>query len=242
MGKPRAELVSLEELAETLRASEGPPSPRLRSKGSRKRKFRRSALAVAAIVILAGAGTAAAVVQQVLTTTPVTAGFSALDDPGLLGPTDTSPAGRSALGLFRDLGPGPYEIKQVGDGMYLARRGDVLCEVVLEGAGGCTDQLDGDVWLFGDFLRAHPRAIGEVHLYGFARDDVVEIRVTTTDGVSRNLDVEHNAFQIRLVDTTFDDVTAIEVVRSGGNVSSLDPRRYFPRIGDLPATARPNKR
>jgi hypothetical protein len=214
-------LISHETLASALRTWQGPPTPRER--GERRGRARRRAL-VTGILIAAFvcAGTAAAFgVRALLTNTPVTEGFSALDDPTL----PSAPEG-----LFRDLGSGDYQVKRVAEGMFLARRGNALCEIVLRGAGACTDHLDGDVWLFGDQVRAYDSesAPFEVHFYGFARDRVSAIRVTTSTGDARTLPVEHNAFQTVLPKTTFAEIAKIDVLDSAGNQTSIDPRMYFP--------------
>jgi hypothetical protein len=67
-----------------------------------------------------------------------------------------------------------------------------------------------------------------VHLYGFARDSVAAIRVTTSNGNITSVPVKHNAFQTTLTHTGFDDITAIEVVSTSGQLSEIDPRTYFP--------------
>lgn len=114
--------------------------------------------------------------------------------------------------------------------MFLAERGSDLCEAVTSGSAGCTDHLDGDVWLFGDELRAYDAETApfNVHLYGFARDDVAAVRVTTSDGNTVTLPVAHNAFQTTLTNATFGDITAVDVEFTSGKTSSIDPRQYFP--------------
>jgi hypothetical protein len=196
---------------------------------------RRLLLLAAVVVLLAGAGTATAFAVQQLTDTPVrpTQGFSALDDPALAPAPDTPnlpPPARSVMGLFRELGPGNYETKRVGDGLYLARRGNDLCGVAIHGFGGCTDALVGDVWLQGDEGRQYDAETAplQVHFYGFARDEVSAIRVTTRHQATATLPVTHNAFQATFKNTEFADITAIEVVYRSGETRQIDPRDYFP--------------
>jgi hypothetical protein len=133
------------------------------------------------------------------------------------------------MDMFRALGPGPYDARQVGDGMYLARRGDVLCGVVVHGSSQCTDHLSGDVWFEGDQIRSYDaeKAPFEVHVYGFARDSVSSIRVTTANGVVLNVPVVHNAFATTLKNTTFDDITGLKVVYSSGKTEELNPRDHY---------------
>ena len=113
--------------------------------------------------------------------------------------------------------------------MYLGRRGDVLCGVVFPGSSQCTDHLDGDVWFEGDQGREYDAETApfEVHFYGFARDSVSSIRVTTANGDVLNVPVAHNAFQTRLKNTTFDDITGLEVIYSSGKTEAVDPRTYY---------------
>lgn len=194
--------------------------------GRRVRVPRRVALVAAVVAILLAAGTATAFAVQRLTEAPVTQGFSALDDPNL-------PAAPAGLFQKVGLGSGDYlDAKQVGDGMYLARRGNALCAVVLHGFGGCTSQIDGDVWLQGDEGREYDAETApfQVHFYGFARDDVATIRVTTADGNTVALPVVHNAFQTTFKNTTFADIAAIEAVYNSGKSTSLDPRKYYPAL------------
>ena len=200
-----------------------------------RRNPRRAVLLAASLALLAGAGTATAFAVKHLTQAPVTQGFSALDDPGLPSAPDTPdlppPAG-SVMGLFRELGAGNYEAKQVGDGLYLARRGNDLCGAAVHGFAGCTDHIDGDVWLQGDEIRQYDaeKAPFQVHFYGFARDDVAAIRVTTADGNTVTLPVTHNAFQTTFKNTTFADIAAIEVVYTSGQTTGINPRDNFPAI------------
>lgn len=191
---------------------------------SSRRPSRLIPLLAATVALLTAAGTGTAFAVQRLTASPVTQGLSALNDPAL------PSADASVMALFRQLGPGEYETKQVGDGLYLAQRGSDLCAVVIHGFGGCTNHLDGDVWLQGDEGREYDSETApfQVHIYGFARDDVAALRITTTDGASLSLPVANNAFQTTIKDTSFSDITAIEIVYRSGQTTSLDPRTYFP--------------
>lgn len=181
---------------------------------------------VAAVTAIAAVGTATAFAVRALTQSPVTQGFSALDDPSL------PPAPASVMRQFSYFGAGDIQPKEVGDGMYLGQRDGALCAVVIHGFGGCTSNLDGDVWLQGDEGREYDAETApfQVHLYGFARDDVATIRVTTADGTTVALPVVHNAFQTTFKNTTFADIAAIKVVYSNGQTTSLDPRKYFPAL------------
>ena len=222
-------------------------TPSLRRPASAWRRVpRRFLLLTAAVVLLAGAGTATAFAVRQLTDTPVavTQGFSALNDPALAPAPDTPdlpPPARSVMGLFRELGPGNYETKRVGDGLYLARRGSDLCGVAIHGSAQCTDHLDGDVWLQGDEGRQYDAQTApfQVHLYGFARDDVTAIRVTTKDGNTATLPVAHNAFQATFKHTEFADITAVEVVYGSGQTSQIDPRDHFPGLPPSKAAIAP---
>jgi hypothetical protein len=183
-------------------------------------------LLVAAVIAIAAVGAATALAVHALTQSPVTQGFSALDDPSL------PPAPASVMRQFSYFGAGDIEPKEVGDGMYLGQRDGALCADVIHGFGGCEDHLDGDVWLQGDEGREYDAETApfQVHLYGFARDDVATIRVTTADGTTVALPVVHNAFQATFKNTAFADITAIEVVYSSGQTTSLDPSKYFPKL------------
>jgi hypothetical protein len=194
---------------------------------------RRILLALAASALAAG-GAGAGVAITAGSPPPVTEGFSALDDPSLPpAPETTDPSlslpYHSVMDMFRGLGPGPYEARKVGDGMYLARRGSVLCAVVVHGSAQCTDRLSGDVWFGGDQLRSYDAQTApfEIHLYGFARDSVASIRVTTANGVVMTVPVVHNAFQTTLTNTTFDEITGLEVIYASGKTNALDPRDYY---------------
>lgn len=191
---------------------------------------------VAAVVVIVG-GTATAFAVRALTQSPVTQGFSALTDPTLPEVTPSTAGLSPKLDrMLSDVLGTDYTARQVGDvtwlgqqgGMYLGQRGDALCEVVIPGAGQCTDHLDGNVWLMGDMGRTSETAPFSVHFYGFARDDVATIRVTTSDGEVTNVPVQHNAFQTTLTHTSFADITAIEAVSTSGQTTAIDPRRYFP--------------
>ena len=112
--------------------------------------------------------------------------------------------------------------------MYLARRGDALCEVVIGGAGGCTDSatsIQNDVWLFGDERRQYDSETSpfEVHVYGFVRDDVASVAVSTSHGQTIEIPASHNAFQANLKDTSFAQITAIAVGYTNGRTATLDP-------------------
>jgi hypothetical protein len=181
---------------------------------------RQVVLLAAALALLLAVGAATAFAVQRLTEAPVTRGFSALDDPSL-------PVASASV---RDLDPGVYVTKQVGDGLYLGQHGNDLCALAIHGFGGCTNQIDGDVWLQGDEGREYDAETApfQVHVYGFARDNVAAIRVTTSDGNTVALPVTHNAFQATFKNTTFADITAIEIVYSSGQTTSLDPGKYYP--------------
>jgi hypothetical protein len=191
---------------------------------------------VAAVVVIAG-GTATAFAVRALTQSPVTQGFSALTNPALPEVT-ASTAGLSPKldQALSDVLGSDFTARKVGDvtwlgqrgAMFLGQRGDALCEIVVPGAGQCTDHLDGDVWLMGDMGRTSEMAPFSVHFYGFARDDVAAIRVTTSDGNVTSVPVEHNAFQTTLTHTSFADITAIEAVSTSGQTTAINPRSYFP--------------
>jgi hypothetical protein len=224
---PGPDLADVRRRAQRLRAA--PAAPPRRRRPVRRFSARGSLVGMAAAVVIAG-GTATAFAVRALAPSPITQDFAALNDP-------TRPQVSSATRgvqpqvdqFFREQIGVDYTARRVGQGMFLARRGDDLCEAVASGAAGCTDHLDGDVWLFGDEMRARDveTAPFNVHLYGFARDGVAAIRVTTSGGGTITLPVAHNAFQTMLSNTTFSDITAIEVI-SSGSTRSIDPRRYFP--------------
>lgn len=191
---------------------------------------------VAAVALIAG-GTATALAVRALTQSPVTQGFSALTDPTLreVTPSTAGLSPKMDRMLSDVLGP-DYTARKVGDviwlgqrgAMFLGQRGDALCEVVIPGAGQCTDHLAGDVWLMGDMGRSAETAPFSVHFYGFARDNIASIRVTTTGGNVTNVPVVHNAFQTTLTHTGFADITAIEAVSASGQTTPINPRTYFP--------------
>jgi hypothetical protein len=207
--------------------------PREGAPATKKFLSRRTLLAlVAAALIAGGAGASLAITAG--SPPPVTEGFSALDDPSLPPAPETDDPSlplpyHSVMDMFRALGPGTYEARQVGDGMYLARRGSVLCAVVLQGFSQCTDRLSGDVWFGGDQISAYDAQTApfEVHLYGFARDSVSSIRVTTASGVVVTMPPVHNAFATTLKNTTFDDINGLKVVHSSGKTEELNPRDYY---------------
>lgn len=188
---------------------------------------------VVAVIAIAALGAATALAVHALTQSPVTQGFSALDDPSLP-PAPTS---------VRNLDPGVYVTKQVGDGLYLGSHGNDLCALAVHGFGGCTSQIDGDVWFQGDEGREYDAETApfQVHLYGFARDDVTAIRVTTADGNTVALPVVHNAFQTTLKNTTFADIAAIKVVYSSGQTTNVDPGKYYPAIPPTLTTITPTR-
>jgi len=72
----------------------------------------------------------------------------------------------------------------------------------------------------------------EVNLYGFAHDGVTDLQVTTPSATQK-IAVVNNAFRGTLKTTTFDDITAIEVVYSTGRLARLDTASLFPqhRVG-----------
>jgi hypothetical protein len=225
---PGADLADARERAHRLRSATPAQRPRRRIGG---RLSLRMGLVAAALAVLVGGGTATGFAIRALTQSPVTRGFSALRDPNLpQAPEDTPELSASLRRFFREqLGP-DYHAKQVADGMFLAHRGRDLCAAVFRGFGGCTDHLGGDVWLHGDLLRTYDAETApfEVHFYGFARDNVAAVRVTTTNGNTVTLPVAHNAFQTTLSHTTFADIAAIEVIYTSRHTTSIDPRKYFP--------------
>jgi hypothetical protein len=116
--------------------------------------------------------------------------------------------------------------------MYLAAHDGVLCELVVPGSGGCTDRLDpSGVWLFGDMTRRYDSETApfDVHLYGFAVDDVSSVDVTAS-GVTTSLPVRHNAFETTLRNVAFQDISAVRVVKASGDTLQLDPAAYFQRV------------
>ena len=199
----------------------------------------RHRLSKRAIALVAAAGAVAAASAVVAITAhsapPVTAGFSAIDDRSLPPASDAhdpslpAPA-QSILDMFRELGPGPYEARRVGEGMYLGRRGDALCAVVVDGSSQCTDRLSGDLWLQGNMRREYDaqRAPFEVDFYGFARDGVTGVRITTANGRVTDVPALYNAFRTILRNTSFGDIAKLEVVYSSGKTTDLDPRAYYP--------------
>jgi hypothetical protein len=217
-------------------SARGSGSPEQRREGRLRWRVPTRIALVAAVVVIAG-GTATAFAVRALTQSPVTQGFSALTDPTL---PEVTPSTAGVTPHFemalRDVLGADFTARQVGDvtwlgqrgGMFLGQRGNALCEVVVPGAGQCTDHLDGDVWVMGDMGRSAETAPFSVHFYGFARDSVASIRVTTSNGNVTSVPVDHNAFQTTLTDTSFADITAIEAVSTSGQTTAIDPRRYFP--------------
>jgi len=185
----------------------------------------------AAVIAIAAVGSATAFAVHALTQSPFTQDFSALTDPALPEVTASSGSVSPHLdSLLTEVMGTDYVARQVGEGMYLGQRGDALCGVVEHGGGGCTDHLDGGVWLLGDMIRAYDAETApfEVHFYGFARDGVSAIRVTTSDGRLTTVPVEHNAFEWTFTHTSFADIKAVEVVSASGQTTAIDPRSYFP--------------
>src|SRR5919205_4024272 len=94
--------------------------------------------------------------------------FAALHDRSL------ASASTSAMRVLHSIHDWSYDqARTVGPGMYLAEHDGVLCELVAQGSGGCTDRLDpSGVWLFGDMVRSYDSETApfDVHLYGFAVD------------------------------------------------------------------------
>jgi hypothetical protein len=220
-----------------VRSRVGQPheQPREGSPASKKFLSRRIALAIAtAAVAVGGAGAGVAITAG--SPPPATEGLSALDDASLpAAPETTDPSlplpYHSVMEMFRALGPGPYDARQVAEGMYLGRRGDeVLCAVVVHGGSQCKDHLSGDVWFDGDQVRSYDAQTApfEVHFYGFARDSVSSIRVTSANGGAMNVPVVNNAFQTTLKNTTFHEITGLEVIYTSGKTEALDPSDYYP--------------
>jgi hypothetical protein len=205
----------------------GKPKRRLGLRRSPGVRMRRTIVLAAAAVSLLAAGAAGALTLRALTQQPVTAGFSALADHTLPPPPADVMDGPTG---FRALGPGPYEdARTVGEGVYLARRGDALCSFVVHGAGGCTEHLpDGDVWLGGTMGREYDAETApfQVFLYGFARDNIAMITVTTSNGFTVMLPVKHNAFQTTLPNKTFSDITSVSATSNSGATTQLDISAY----------------
>ena len=109
--------------------------------------------------------------------------------------------------------------------MYLAEHDGVLCELVVPGSGGCTDRLDPSMTRRYD----SETAPFDVHLYGFAVDDIAGVDVTA-NSVTTSLSVRHNAFDTTLRNVTFQDISAVNVVKASGETLRLDPAAYFPRV------------
>jgi hypothetical protein len=200
-----------------------------------RRLSKRAAVIATAVAAVAGASAGVAITAH--STPPVTAEFSAIDDPSLPRASDTydpslpAPA-RSVLDMFRELGPGPYEARRVGEGMYLGRRGDLLCAVVIGGGSQCTDRISGDIWLQGTMRREYDAETAPfaIDFAGFARDGVSSIRITTVNGGVTDVAVRHNAFRATLKNTSFGDIDKLEIAYSSGKTIDLDPRGYFPQV------------
>jgi hypothetical protein len=153
--------------------------------------------------------------------------FGALEDSSLPGMPD------SAMRVLRSIHDWHYDrARTVGPKMYLAAHDGIVCELVTGGSGGCTDRLDpSGVWLFGDMTRRYDSETApfDVHFYGFAVDDVARVDVTA-NGVTTSLAVRHNAFDVTLRNTTFQDISAVTVVTASGEMRRLDPATYFPHV------------
>ena len=186
---------------------------------------------IAAAIFVVGVGSATALAMRVLAQSPVAQGFSALTNPALPEVTASTPgvAPNLEMRLTEELGP-DYAVRQVGDGMFLGQEDGNLCEVVANGSGQCTDHLDGNVWFLGDMFRSSDAETApfSVHLYGFARDNVAAVRITVAGGSVTSVPVQNNAFQTTLSNTSFGDITKVEVITTSGETTSIDPRRYFP--------------
>jgi hypothetical protein len=157
-------------------------------------------------------------------------GFSALRDSSL------PPAPESIVTDLRSLHPGTYgDAKDLGRGMYLATNTklNAICAWVLDGFGQCTepDRIEGDVWLQADMRRQYDAQTApfEVNLYGFARDGVAELRVTTPRATTA-IAVSHNAFRGTLTTTSFDDIASIDAVYTSGRAVRLDASSPSPGI------------
>lgn len=207
---------------------------------------RRIAVIAGLAASVAIAGTAVGVAVTAQSPPPVTEGFSALDDP-TLPPLSERPDRPlplpydSVRDMFEALGPGPYDGRRVGPGMYLARRGTDLCEVVLEGRSQCTDRLeDGDVWLGGTQRRAYDARTApfDVDFFGFARDNVSAIRVTLANELPLAIPVNHNAFRATLKNVTFGDIRGIAVVYVDGDVHNINTHAFDP-VSGIGAADRP---
>jgi len=153
--------------------------------------------------------------------------FAALHDPSL----PNAPA--SAMRVLHSIHDWSYDqARTVRPQMYLAEHDGILCELVVSGSGGCTDRLDpSGVWLFGDMTRRYDAETApfDVHLYGFAADDVSSVEVTA-NGLTTTLSVRQNAFETSLRNVTFQDISAVNVVKASGETLRLDPAAYFPRM------------
>lgn len=157
---------------------------------------------------------------------------SAVSGFSVLGDRSVGAAPAAIVDELRSIHAGSYaDAKSVGDGMVLATNDGALCAWVVGGLGGCTDRLNaGDVWLAGDMIRQvdSPTAPFKVHLYGFARDGVTALRVTTAGGSTRTIPVHDNAFQATFGNTSFGDLVAIEELYASGQSVAVNPALYFP--------------
>lgn len=162
----------------------------------------------------------------------VSDGFAALNDAAL------GPAPESIILDLRSMHEGTYaDAKTLQDGMYLATNNGSLCAWVVDGFGQCTDKLNyGDVWLEGMEQRHYDSASApfDVHLYGFARDGVSSI-VVTTNGETHSIPVVHNAFRATIGNASFADIVSVEKVYASGDRRPLDTSNQFRRPPDTQA-------
>lgn len=154
----------------------------------------------------------------------VAAGFSALSDSSLRA------APQSAIVSLQSMHSGTYaDAKAVQDGMYLATNNGALCAWVVGGFGQCTDRLNyGDVWLQGTEQRHYDSdsAPFDVHVYGFARDGISSIDVTTK-GATQSIPVVNNAFRATLDSTSFSDIVSVVKVYASGEKSPMETANQF---------------
>jgi hypothetical protein len=219
-----------------------PGDPRLTTTRRGRIPRRRLIIMTAFLVSLPVAGVAGAFAIGTLNHETVTTDISALDDTSLPpAPADImdGPTG------FNQLGPFTSVPRTVGDGMYIARRGDALCEWIVGGLGGCTDRQfnSGDVWFMAGLGREYDAETApfQVNIWGFARDDIGSIRIATSSGDTVTVPVEHNAFQIKLPNTTTfgpstscQYIVSAEAVSASGETAPIDVSGYqqlLPRFG-----------
>jgi hypothetical protein len=155
----------------------------------------------------------------------VSGGFSALDNAALKG------APSSVIEDFKSMHDGPYaDAKALGDGMYLATNNGALCAWVVGGFGQCTEKLNyDDVWLEGTERRAYDSATApfDAELYGFARDAISSVEITTTKGERYSVPVVNNAFRVTLKDTSFADLASVEKAYVSGEKVIMDTKDQF---------------